>query len=60
MQTNEKSYEGAESEETKKNKKIIFNSKKWFGNGSFIYDILKKSLNFGPLFPSIQKHPILI
>ena len=52
---------GAEREETKKNKKIIFNSKREFGKESFIYDIPQKCLKFEPLslLPKINKHPIL-
>ena len=53
MQNNEKkNYEGAESEETKKNKEKSFNSTKEFGKGSFIYHVLKKCLKFGPPRPS--------
>ena len=48
MQNNENNYEGAESEERKKNKIIISNSKKEFGKGSFIDDVREKSLKFGP------------
>ena len=40
-QNNENNYEGAEKEERKKNK-IISNSKKEFGEGSFINDVRKK------------------
>ena len=45
-------HEGAESEGRKRNKKIIFNSKKEFDKGSFIYEVHKKSRNFGPPSPS--------
>ena len=43
MQNSENNYDGAERKERKKNKIIIFNSKKGFGKGSFIYDVHKKS-----------------
>ena len=51
MQNNEKNYEGAEGEGTKKTKRIIFKRREEFGKGSFIYDVSKKSLNFGPSLP---------
>ena len=51
--------EQKEREKRKKNKIIIFNSKKEFGKGSFNYDVPKNSLKFGtpafsPLSTSIQ------
>ena len=49
MQNNENNYKGAEREERKKNKKVIFNSKKECGKGSFLYDVR-----------NIHKHPILV
>ena len=52
MQNSENNYDGAERKEGKKNKIIIFNSKKVFGKGSFIYDVHKKSLNFGAPSPT--------
>ena len=48
MQSNEEKYKGAESEETKKNKKNHSIAKKEFDNGSYIYDVGKNSLNIGP------------
>ena len=39
--------EQKEREKRKKNKIIIFNSKKEFGKGSFNYDVPKKNLKFG-------------
>ena len=61
MQNNEKKKqkknknEGAESEERKRNKKTIFNSKKESDKGSFIYEVHKKSRNFGPPSPSLPR-----
>ena len=40
-----KNYEEAQSKGAKK-KKIIFNTKKQFGKGSFINNVRKKGLNF--------------
>ena len=48
MQSNEKKYKGAESEETKKNKKNHSIAKKEFDNRSYIYDVRENSLNIGP------------
>ena len=58
MQNNEKKNkknEGAESEERKRHKKTIFNSKKESDKGSFIYEVHKKSRNFGPPSPSLPR-----
>ena len=51
MQSNEKIYKGAESEETKKNKKNYSIAKKEFDNGSCIYDVRKNSLISDPPVP---------
>ena len=44
-----------QSEERKRNKKTIFNSKKESDKGSFIYEVHKKSRNFGPPSPSLPR-----
>ena len=51
MQSNEKKYKGAESEETKKNKKNHSIAKKEFDHGSCIYEVRKNSLNIDPPVP---------
>ena len=43
MQNKENNYERAVRKETKKSKKIVFNTKIEFGKESSIYDIRKKS-----------------
>ena len=62
MQKNKKKYGIAESEETRKNKKIIFNSKIEFLRGHSFMASAKKSKFQTPtnLFPSMHRHPILI
>ena len=52
---NENAYEGAETEERKKNKEIIFNSKIEFGKWSFIFFFPLEKLKFGPFsfFPNL-------
>ena len=61
MQKQQKNYERAENEETKKNNKNNIQSQKRICKGSFIYDVRKKSkVRTTPLFPFIHKNPILI
>ena len=43
MQNKENNYERAVRKETKKSKKIVFNTKIEFGEESSIYDVRKKS-----------------
>ena len=56
-----KNYEGAESGERKKNKKVIFSSKKEFVRGhSFMMSTKKDQISGEALYSSIHKHPILV
>ena len=60
--SNQKNYERAESEETKKDKKNNIHYQKRICKGSFIYDVRRKSKarTPTPFFPSMHKHQILI
>ena len=61
MQNNEKNYDRAESEETKKNKKNNIQKQKKNLVRDHLFMTSIKILNFGStFFPSTYKHPLLV